>query len=172
MPKFYSCAAREDNPNIPVGIVELTSEQYEFIQVLAQCRGDLNKAFALMPCSMGVKQGWAKDRVFWPAVRALQAQIARAKHLTEDFVRDRMIAVANGEMPVSKQQMQAINMSARILGMGLAQNHQQGKVSIRPEEITVEFGDALAGPAESLTLPQPEPLPDLIEDNSEDTNPR
>jgi hypothetical protein len=119
---------------------------------------------------MGVKQEWAKDKVFWPAVRALQAQIARARHLNEDFVKDRMVAVATGDMPVSKQQMQAINMSARILGMGLAQNQPHGKVTVQPDQITVEFGDSLPEPMQNPALPPPGPLPSLIEEAKVDDN--
>lgn len=150
MPKFYSCAPQADNPTKCVGIVDISSSQYEFIQLVAQCSGDLNEAFGLMPCSPGCKQEWAKDPIFWPAVRALQAQIARAKHLNEDFVKDKMVAAVNGEFPITKQQMQAINLSARVLGMGLAQNQTRSRVDIQPDRITVEFSD---GPPQSLPAP-------------------
>ena len=152
MPMWYSCAPRPDKEHLCVGLINVTTEQHSFLDLVAQCAGDLNKAFALQPTSTAQKQVWIRDTLFWNAVRALQAQISRARHLNEDFVKDKMIAVANGDLQINKIQMAAINSSARILGMGLARNNQ-GKVSIRPDEIEVSFGDGPPCIAPKPTIP-------------------
>jgi len=145
--RYYSSATR--------CVIDVDTSQYDFLIAVAKCRGDLCKAFASVPpCTMAMKQSWVKDPLFWPAVRALQEQMARADRLNADFVKDHIVAGCDGF--VTKTQMAAINTAARVLGMGLAS--KSTKVEATPDSIKISFDEGM--PTESVEEIPRAPAPD------------
>ena len=132
------------------GIIEVDDLQLRFLETLAVHRGNLEKAYELIPCTEAAKATWVADILFWNAVQALRAQMLRSGTLTVDFVRDHMVSAATGESKPTRTQMQAINLASRVLGLGLAgSGRMQGKVTIQPGEVEVTFTDGelpIAGP--------------------------
>lgn len=129
--------------------IEVTQAQYNLMGALSET-GDIDKAFAMIPpISEAEKQAWINDPVFWPAVVALKHQLARAKALNEMYLKDHLLSAAAGKN-YTKTQMAALNTAVRMVVPAFRPSNQ-GKVSIRPDEVTIEFNDGNA------TIPAPQP---------------
>ena len=152
MPSFYSLAPMVGDPGRCQGIIEVSEKQLKFLEALSYHRGNMLKAYEIVPCTEEAKLEWVADLLFWNAALAVQRMMLRSQTLTVDFVRDHMVSAATGETKPTRVQMQAINLASRVLGLGLANNGRgTGKVSVKPDEIQITFNDGQV----SATLPSP-----------------
>jgi hypothetical protein len=163
------------------GLINVTTWQRSFLDTVSECGGNIQKAFEKIgPCTMSFKQDMVRDKPFWNAVLALRSSIARASVLNEGFLKDHMVACITGEKKLTSIQVQAINVAIRAIGMG--QYRQQGKVTVTPEQIQVEFSDgpviqaplnkpSAQAPVENAATGQPDPSIKLLAVDKEQPKP-
>ncbi len=164
---FWYSVAKQPAPKdfLPVGIINITEQQHEFLEAMAQTGGNILKAFAAVPpLSMDAKQQWVMDPLFWPAVLALKAQIARANALTVGFIKDHLVATADGAFTTHSQQ-QAINTAVRVLGLGVAT--KSTKVEASPDSIKISFDEGLLTEATETIPRDPAPAPAPADSDNE-----
>lgn len=128
---FYSYAAQD--------CIHVSETQYMFLDTLSATGGNISLAREKCKVTDAAWNEWVNDPLFWPCALALARVIARARGLTPEYLKDFTMATMKTGSKINNVQMQAANLAAKMLGVGVANN--KGRVSIRPDEITVDFGE-------------------------------
>ncbi len=134
--------------------VEISDGQVKFFHLLASYGWDVNRTIPEVVkqniCTQSCLDQWMADKIFWPEVREQILMHTRSDGLTEEYVKSKTLAVANGKAgKVSQAQVQAIALAARIVGLG--NSNSRARLEITKDKVSIDFGDI-----DSLPLPMPE----------------
>ena len=152
--KYYDTGSRS--------VIDLTQEQYDFLSAVLEFDGDIIAARAKYVITDMLYQQFIVDEIYWAAVTAAVEMRVRAKRLNPDYLKDFMVASIDGTRLPSKQQMQAVNLSMRMIGLG--QLNKSTRVEASPDSIKITFDEGMPTEARD-EIPRIMPPPTKAEDN-------
>ena len=137
---IYSLAADPNDSRKCEGSINISDTEWRLFQYCEASDWNLAQGFKEWVSkdkpSMCLIRETCQDKKFWRAIRAHAIQNARSALLNTRFLKDQLVASMVGDQ-LSNRQLQAINLSMKMLGVG--QNSNRGKVIVQPNKIEVEF---------------------------------
>lgn len=121
-------------------LVEISRQQYDFIEALKKSRGAIDKARELYPVSNEQFVEWKADAVFGPVLAGWEDMLVTSTSLCEEQIRAKLF-MGIEKNNLDKAQLNVLNSAMKALGIGVQQ--KQFKAQINPESTTIEFNDTI-----------------------------
>lgn len=128
--KYYSNSRRD--------VIDLTTDQWNFIIAMVENYGDITKVRAKHPMSDMLLAQFQQDYEFWLEVQESVALVIRARRLDPDFLKDHMVAAISGKGNLTNQQMQAINSAVRLLA---PRPGNQTLIATKDSDVQITFNE-------------------------------
>ena len=126
------------------GVIEVSDDQYDFMQALLKNNGRFEDAKKDFPVTNEKIEEWRKDSLFWPCLEGWLVVLWKSRGLTVEYVKSYILDTLEGKAKPDETQMKALTNSIRALGMGLnPRTGINGKVQIAPESVILEFSDGI-----------------------------
>lgn len=124
-------------------VVEISEEQYNFMEAVIKHSGRIADALKDYPVSDELIDQWRKDKLFWPVLEGHITILIRSHGLSPEYIKDYLLSTLHGSKVPTETQMKAIGHSIRALGMGLSKQGFQGSVTVTPQNTKIVFNDGL-----------------------------
>jgi hypothetical protein len=121
-------------------LVEISRQQYDFIEALKKSRGAIDKARELYPVSDEQFTEWKADAVFGPVLAGWEDMLVTSTGLCEEQIKAKLF-LGIEKNNLDKSQLNVLNSAMKALGVGVQQ--KQFKAQINPDSTTIEFNDTI-----------------------------
>lgn len=123
-------------------ICEVTQEQYDFINLLVKVKGRIDLARVRTETDLKVIDSWQSDENYWRIFNGYLGVLIRSQGLSPEFVKKYLLTILEGQEQPTKEQIQAVNSSLKILG--ISDLSRKTKIEFTPENTKIEFNDGLS----------------------------
>ena len=119
-------------------LVEISDQQYDFIQSIIKANGVMAKARELYPVTEEQFTIWNNDAVYNQVLKGWETVIYKSRGLCAEYIKAKLFEGIEKDK-LTKTQLKAIDSAMKSLGMGAQQ--QRFKAQITPDNTIVEFSD-------------------------------
>jgi hypothetical protein len=119
-------------------LVEVSHQQYDFIQAIIKANGVMDKARELYPVTEEQFNIWKDDAIYNQVLKGWESVIYKSRGLCAEYIKAKLFEGIEKDK-LTKTQLNAINTAAKCLGLGATQ--RQFKAEIAPNDVKIVFND-------------------------------